>query len=106
MAVHLIAHNRLLKKHMARVSVLIADDDAATISNVRKNVPWEIQKWSDINHAKKNITSDMYALNMPVAAIKYFARRLTLILESNKNNAESIKELLLCVVDHAYRCHV
>lgn len=51
------------------------------------------------------MTSQLYALKVPTAVIKYFARRLTLILHSNKNNCEAIRELLLCTVDHAYGFH-
>lgn len=105
MAVSLIAKNKLLEKLSTRITVLIADDDSATISNVRKNVSWPVDKWSDINHVKKNMTTQLYALKLPRPMIKYFARRLTMILQSNKNDPEAIRELLLCAVDHAYGLH-
>ncbi|KAK0081074.1 hypothetical protein PV326_007860, partial [Microctonus aethiopoides] len=105
METELIAQNHLMEKLSARVTILIADDDAATISNVQKNVSWKIKKWSDINHVKKNSTTQLYALKTPVAIMKYFTRRLMLIIQSNKNNPEGIKELLLSAVDHAYGNH-
>ena len=38
----------------AVVSVLVGDDDSSTISKVRQNVEHEVEKWSDVVHAKRS----------------------------------------------------
>ena len=37
-----------------RISTIIMDEDSATMAKIKKAVPHEVTKESDINHAKKN----------------------------------------------------
>ena len=46
----------------AVVSVLVGDDDSSSISKVRKNVEHEIEKWSDVVHAKRSFGSSLYSI--------------------------------------------
>ena len=43
----------------AVVSVLVGDDDSSTISKVRQNVEHEVEKWSDVVHAKRSFGSSL-----------------------------------------------
>lgn len=47
MAISLVVNNKLLQELSTRITVLIADDDSAPISNVRKNVSRHLEKWLD-----------------------------------------------------------
>ncbi|KAJ7333741.1 hypothetical protein OS493_015829 [Desmophyllum pertusum] len=49
-------------KFNAEVQILVGDDDSATVKKVRESVSHNVEKWSDINHAKKSFTSHLYAL--------------------------------------------
>ena len=42
-----------------RVAVMIGDDDSTAIKHVRDNVDDSIEKWSDLNHAKKTLGSKL-----------------------------------------------
>lgn len=38
-----------------QVSTLIGDDDSTTMAMVRQQVNHQVEKWSDVNHAKKSL---------------------------------------------------
>ena len=38
-----------------QVSTLIGDDDSTTMAMVRQKVTHQVEKWSDVNHAKKSL---------------------------------------------------
>ena len=38
-----------------QVSTLIGDDDSTTMTMVRQQVNHQVEKWSDVNHAKKSL---------------------------------------------------
>ena len=61
------------------VSVLVGDDDSSTISKVRQNVEHEVEKWSDIVHAKRSFGSSLYSIktqnkSLTGIVIRYFQR--------------------------------
>ncbi|XP_024892943.1 uncharacterized protein LOC112468124 [Temnothorax curvispinosus] len=59
-AVEQIAKNDLLTEANVAIAVLIADDDASSIAAVRRESSHRVEKWSDLNHAKKGLTSALY----------------------------------------------
>lgn len=48
--------------HKAQVAILMGDDDSSTIKKVRESVNHNVEKWSDIVHAKRAFGSSMYNL--------------------------------------------
>ena len=38
-----------------QVSTLIGDDDSTTMAMVRQQVNHQVQKWTDVNHAKRSL---------------------------------------------------
>ena len=51
---------KALKEEGYTVKTLIMDDDTTTISRVRKEVDSYIEKKSDRNHVRKNISNELY----------------------------------------------
>ena len=45
----------------ACISTVIMDEDSTTMAKIKK-LPYEVTKESDINHAKKTVGNDLYAL--------------------------------------------
>lgn len=105
MAIELINRNPILQEQNAKISVLIGDDDCSTISAVRRESATEIKKWSDLNHAKKGLTSALYALRLPLKLIQYFGKCFSFALTQNRNDAQKVKKALLNIVPHAYGEH-
>lgn len=61
----------------AVVSVLVGDDDSSTLSKVRQNVEHEVEKWSDVVHAKRSFGSSLYSIknqnkSLTDMVIRYF----------------------------------
>ena len=50
------------ESHKAQVAILVGDDDSSTIKKVRENVNHNVDKWSDIVHAKRAFGSSYYNL--------------------------------------------
>ncbi|XP_068691366.1 uncharacterized protein [Montipora foliosa] len=94
----------------AVVSVLVGDDDSSTISKVRKNVEHEVEKWSDVVHAKSSFGSSLYSIktqnkSLTDMVIRYFQRCFGYALKQNKDNEEGVRNGLKSIVPHAYSDH-
>ena len=93
----------------AVVSVLVGDDDSSTISKVRQNVEHEVEKWSDIVHAKRSFGSSLYSIktqnkSLTDMVIPYFQRCFGYALKQNKGN-EGVRNGVKSIVQHAYNDH-
>lgn len=106
MAVELITKNELLTEENVSIAVIIGDDDASSIAAVRREASHRIEKWSDVNHAKKGFTSALYAFNVPRGIIDYLAHSFSCALHQNKGDEIAVRAALLNIVDHAYGNHV
>ena len=94
----------------AVVSVLVGDDDSSTISKVRQNVEHEVDKWSDVVHAKRSFRSSLYSIktqnkSLTDMVIWHFKRCFGYILKQNKDNEEGVRNGLKSIVPHAYGDH-
>ncbi|PFX19079.1 hypothetical protein AWC38_SpisGene16524 [Stylophora pistillata] len=94
----------------AVVSVLVGDDDSSTISKVRKNFEQEVEKWSDVVHAKRSLGSSLYSIktqykSLTDMVIQYFQRCFGYALKQNKDNEEGVRNGLKSIVPHAYGDH-
>ena len=50
-------------EHHVKFSTYVGDDDTTTLSHLHQNVPYGVQKWSDIVHAKRSLTTRLYNLS-------------------------------------------
>ncbi|XP_068751110.1 uncharacterized protein [Montipora capricornis] len=94
----------------AVVSVLVGDDDSSTISKVRQNVEHEVEKWSDVVHAKRSFGSSLYSIKtqnkiLTDMVIRYFQRCFGYALKQNKDNEEGVRNGLKSIVPHNYSDH-
>ena len=94
----------------AVVSVLVGDDDSSTLSKVRQNVEHEVEKWSDVVHAKRSFGSSLYSIknqnkSLTDMVIQYFQRCIGYALKQNKDDEEGVRNGLKSIVPHAYGDH-
>ena len=54
--------NAAPKQH-ARFSTYVGDADTTNLSHLTKNVPYDVEKWSDIVHAKRSLTTRLCNLS-------------------------------------------
>ena len=95
----------------AQISVLVGDDDSATIKKVRESVAHDVDKWSDIVHAKRSLATSLYALQpkhkgvLSGKVIDYLLKCFGYALKQNKDNVEGLKTTLKTIVPHAFGDH-
>ena len=102
--------NGASKQH-ARFSTYVGDDDTTTLSHLTENVPHDVEKWSDIVHAKQSLTMRLYSLSyrckyqnssvLSQKAINYSAKCFSYCIAQN-SDPESLKKALKCVIPRAF----
>ncbi|XP_058798336.1 uncharacterized protein LOC131668298 [Phymastichus coffea] len=105
MAKELIIDNSLLNKYNAMISVLIMDDDSSTTCALRREAEEFIEKWFDMNHAKKNLTKKLIPLKMSQKVQDYFSNCFSIAIQQNRGNADGVRAALLSIVPHAFGEH-
>ena len=92
-----------------RIQSITMDDDTTTVSRLKSTVDPEIEKPSDKNHIKKNISNSLTSRNTPKtltsSAISYFVKYASYAISQNSDNAESLKTNLAAIVPHAFGEH-
>ena len=101
---------RDLESKGAEVATLIMDDDSTTAAHIRNSVPHKITKLSDFMHVKKHIVGELYKLQkkhkvLSSEIIKYLSKCFSFAVRTSKDNADGVRQNLLCIVPHAFGCH-
>ena len=89
------------------------DDDATTICKLRKEHNPNLEKWSDVNHAKKTLTSSLYLLakkhtilsSRKNKIINYIRKGYSYAIVQNKGNAELLASNMRAIVPHMFGDH-
>ena len=98
------------ESHKAQVAILVGDDDSSTIKKVRESVNHNVDKWSDIVHAKRAFGSSMYNLqkrhkNLSGKVIDYLQKYFSYAITQNKNDPDGIRKSLKAIIPHAFGDH-
>ena len=93
-----------------RVSRLICDDDATTIAKVKKTLPFEVTKESDMNHAKKTVGNDLYYLQktfkiLQSKVISYLQKCFSYVIKGSNGDAQKTREAIQNIVPHVFGEH-
>ena len=100
-----------IKSQGHTVKTLIGDDDATGYARARKEVFSHLEKHSDKNHLRKNITKKLYALkhvhkkSISTMIIKSLTKNFNYMLDQNRGNPDGIEKGLESVVEHMYGNH-
>ena len=98
------------KRPEYRVSTIINDEDSTTMSRIEKEVDHDVTKNSDINHCKKNVGNQLWAIKskfkfLTHKVIKYISKNYSYAISQNKDDPEATKAALLNCVPHMYNEH-
>ena len=101
-------------KQNARFSTYVGDDDTTTLSLLTESLPYDVEKWSDIVHAKRSLTTRLYNLSSTCKyqnsfvpsqkVINYLAKCFSYCIAQN-SDPDSLKKALKCVIPHAFEDH-
>ena len=94
----------------ARVAQLVGDDDSSTIAKVREMVDVDVEKLSDITHAKRTLGNHLYQLRkdhkeLTEKVISYFQKMFGYAVKQNKDDPVGIRESLRAIGPHAHGDH-
>ena len=98
-----------------KYSTYIGDDDSTTLADIRTKVPYHVEKYSDIIHAKRSLTTRLYNLKdrfkdpncsiLSSKVISYFSKCFSYAISQNVGDPENLKASLKCIVPHAFGNH-
>ena len=101
-------------KHGIKYSTYTGDDDSTTECYIHQQVPYGVEKFSDI-HIKRSLTTRLYNLSKAVKfincsplsskVIEYLVKCFSIAINQNKGDSKSMQSSLKCIVPHAFGDH-
>ena len=98
-------------KDHVKFSAYVGDDDTTTLSRLTKNVPYGVEKLSDIIHAKRSLATRLHNLSssskfqdssvLSQKVINYLTKCFSYCIAQN-SIADHLKLALKCIVPHAF----
>ena len=98
-----------------KLSVYAGDDDSTTAAHIKQKVPYLVEKWTDIVHAKRSLTTRLYNLAqrgkftnssaLSQKVINYLVKCFSYCVTQNKGNPLALKTVLKSIVPHAFGDH-
>jgi DNA polymerase III epsilon subunit-like protein len=96
------------KSANARVTVLVGDEDAATMAKIHEKVPWKVTKVTDYVHGKKNFGGVLFALRHKLLnsqIIEYLKDCFRYALHQHENDEVGLKNAILNIPSHVFDNH-
>lgn len=114
-AVDLIKRVPTLGETPVKYAVFIGDDDCSTISWIKEEVTYQVEKWSDTVHAKRSLINNLYKLKseqtfprgesiLSNKIIEYFGKSFSYAVDQNAGFKDGLKESIQLIV-HAFGIH-
>ena len=104
-----------ITKHNAKYSTYTGDDDSTTESFIHAQVPYGVEKFSDIIHIKRSLTSRLHNLSkmkrfpncssLSTKVIDYLVKCFSVAVNQNKGDPKLMQASLKCIVPHAFGIH-
>jgi len=85
---------------------LPGDDDSSSLAALRRESDHVIDKWSDLNHARKALSNALWKTpGLPQAVGDYFRKMFGIAVKQHKGDVEGTRAAILAVVPHAFGDH-
>ena len=98
-----------------KFSIYVGDDDSTTLADIKNKVPYGVEKWSDVGHAKKSLNTRLYNLKRLLQRIELLNSQfkgyklhhwvLQFLCQPNVGDPESLKQGLKNIIPHAFGEH-
>ncbi|XP_068700225.1 uncharacterized protein [Montipora foliosa] len=102
-------------KQKVKYAFYTGDDDSTTEAHIRQKVSYGVEKFSDIIHMKRSLTTRLYNLShntkfanssiLSQKVINYLVKCFSYGVAQNKGNAKAIQKAINCIVPHAFGDH-
>ena len=91
-----------------KLSVYVGDEDSTTAAHIKEKVPYPVEKWTDIVHAKRSLTTRLYNLSqrgkfvnsstLSQKVINYLVKCFAYSVSQNKGNPSALQKSLKCIL--------
>ena len=98
-----------------KFSIYVRDDDTTILADIKNKVPYGVEKWSDVVHAKRSLNSRLYNLrdrfkgsNCAILSQKvkhYLTKCFSYCVSQHAGDSKSLKQGLKCIIPHAFGEH-
>ena len=105
---------RSLKSNV-KLCVYAGDDDSTTAAHNKQKIPYPVEKWTDIVHAKRSPSTRLYNLaqrgkfaNSSVLSqrvVSYLVKCFSYCITQNKGNPSALQKELKSIVPHVFGDH-
>ncbi|XP_068674351.1 uncharacterized protein [Montipora foliosa] len=95
-----------------KFSIYTGDDDSTTEAHTRQKVAYDVEKFSDIIHMKRFLTTRFYNLSQNAKfdncsppsqkVINHLVKCFSYAIAQNKGDSKGIQAALRCIVPHAF----
>ena len=102
-------------KYGIKYSTYTGDDDSTTELYINQQVPYGVEKFSDIIHIKRSLTTRLYNLSkmaqfkecsiLSAKVIEYVVKSFSIAIAQNKSDPSTMKSSLKCIVPHSFGDH-
>ena len=99
-------------KQGVKYSNYSGDDDSTTEAHIRNQVPYAVEKFSDIVHMKRSLTTRIYNLSqntkfpecsiLSQKVIQYLVKCFSYAISQNKGNPKDTQATIKCITPHAF----
>ena len=111
-AVHLFTESL---NSQVKLSVYVGDEDSTTAAHAKEKVPYSVEKWTDILHAERSLTTRLYNLSqrgkfvnsstLSQKVINYLVKCFTYSGSQNKGNPPALQKSLQSILPHSFGNH-
>ena len=102
-------------ENQVKYSAYIGDDDSTTLAELVKTTPYKLQKFSDIIHIKRSLSTRLYNLSqrakfqncsvLSQKVINYLLKCFSYCVNQNKNDTSALSTAISAIVPHAFGDH-
>ena len=99
-----------------KFSIYVGDDDSTTLADLKSKVPYGVEKWSDVVHAKRSLNSRLFNLKdrfkssncstISQKVINYLTKCLSYCVSQHAADSKSLKQGLKSIIPHAFGEHI
>jgi hexokinase len=99
-------------KNNVKFSSYVGDDDSTALAELVKQTPYELQKYSDIIHMKRSLSTHLYNLSQQMKfpncsihsqkVINYLIKCFSYCVQQNKGNKSELSKSLKSIILHVF----
>lgn len=104
-AVEILTNNKQFEQENIRLGTLIGDEDSSTIAAIRRECKDPVVKWSDVNHATKQLNNILWKHKVNRKVIDHLKFAFSCALKKNKHDVSGTEQSIKNIIPHVFDEH-